>query len=263
MKLTTLLKVLSERCEAKVRNRFAVILMAFLLLSGISLFAEVYLGVHLTEISKDKDSELPNYGLEILNIMADSPAEKAQLQVGDIIITLNKEKLYTANQLKAMLSNYSSNDLVTLEVIDKAAKINTVQVKLEAIPDKEMWELFDLENMEEKIEELIDQSKTFVFRIESQEDHVIGIEISPRKINPDSKGVEITNVLVNSPAHKADLQTGDVILKINNIEVNKANDVISAIQKVPVGHFLTIDFLRDNEGKQVKVQVVKRKTIFE
>ena len=221
-----------------------------------------YLGV-LTSKQLPSMSAKFNYGLRVDYLYPDSPLHKYKLKVDDLILSLNNEKLYTPNQLEVMLNNYTKEDVVEFIVANNADEIRNIKVQLKPIPNNGLWQEFDLSNLEERIEELIDQSKTFIFKIESQEDHVIGIEISPQKTNQDNKGVVITHVVAKSPAHKANLKSGDIIIKIDDKEIHKASEVIAAFQKTKAGNFVTIEILRDGNTFQTKVQVVKRKSIFE
>lgn len=56
-------------------------------------------------------------GLEITRVGKNSPAEKAELKVGDVIRKLNGEELKTRDELKAMLKEMSAGDELELDVI--------------------------------------------------------------------------------------------------------------------------------------------------
>lgn len=63
-------------------------------------------------------------GVIINNIAKNSPAEKAELQTGDIIIKLNNHKISNDKQLLSLLYEYQVNDVVTITVIRDAKEIN-------------------------------------------------------------------------------------------------------------------------------------------
>lgn len=229
-----------------------------MILSWISISAEVYLGVYLTEYDPELDfkEEFPDYGLKVYQVIKDSPAAEAGLQDGDIILQVGDKKLDNIDELEEILAKYQAGDSLTFIYLREGKTLKT-KVKL----DEKIQT--DKTNIEERIEDLLDRSRTYIFRIESQEDNVIGVEIAPLQENQENKGVEINKVLTNSPAARADLQKGDLIIKVQGKEVNSPSDLVNAIQKAKVESFITLDIKRQNELIQAQVQVVKRKSIFE
>jgi serine protease Do len=71
-----------------------------------------------------------------------------------------------------------------------------------------------------------------------------------------NRGVIITNVIENSPAAKADLQTYDIILAVNDIKVNNDNTLIGVLQEFRTGETIDIKILRDNDTiiKKMKLE---------
>lgn len=80
------------------------------------------------------------------------------------------------------------------------------------------------------------------------------------------KGAALSYVDPNGPAGKAGLKgmmrdrfgrifVGDVILKINSQEVNSLDDLYHELGKYRVGDSITIEYLRDDKKKKVKVKL--------
>ncbi len=65
---------------------------------------------------------------------------------------------------------------------------------------------------------------------------------------------DLPAVLPNTPASKAGIRGGDIILKINEIDLNEKNDLQSIVKEHAVGETITLTILRD--GKNEKVSVV-------
>lgn len=65
-------------------------------------------------------------------IVSGSPAEKAGLSNGDIIIAVNDRKIDSANNLSSMISRYSVGDSVKITYV-RDGKEKTVDVKLEEL----------------------------------------------------------------------------------------------------------------------------------
>ena len=73
------------------------------------------------------------------------------------------------------------------------------------------------------------------------------------KLNPDGKGMLITEVLADSPADKAGLKAKDVILKINGTEPTSLQEFREIIGLLKVGDVVTLEIRRDNKEEKVKV----------
>jgi len=63
-----------------------------------------------------------------------------------------------------------------------------------------------------------------------------------------SKGAVVTEVMTNSPAQTAGMQTGDIITDINGATINNANDVVNAIAFLRVDSKATIHILRNGKA---------------
>jgi serine protease Do len=64
-------------------------------------------------------------------------------------------------------------------------------------------------------------------------------------------------VLPDSPASKAGLQDGDVIVKINNDTIDKDHPLISLVTKFKVGDKVTLTYIRDGQTKTVSVTLAE------
>lgn len=63
------------------------------------------------------------------------------------------------------------------------------------------------------------------------------------------RGAVIVNVLKDSPADKAGIRPGDIVVTVNNKNVRNAQDVINQIGLVPVGDRINFNIIRD--GKKI------------
>ncbi len=67
-------------------------------------------------------------------------------------------------------------------------------------------------------------------------------------------------VVSGSPADKAGLQDGDVIIKINNTTLDKNNPLSSVVSDLGVGDNITITVVRDGKVKTLKTQLAEAPT---
>ena len=68
------------------------------------------------------------------------------------------------------------------------------------------------------------------------------------------KGVGIQGVEKDSPADKAGVQLGDILLKVNGKEVGSSLEVKEEVLKVDIGKQITLTVIRD--GKQLEIPII-------
>jgi serine protease Do len=71
----------------------------------------------------------------------------------------------------------------------------------------------------------------------------------------DVRGVVINSVAPGSPADKAGLKTGDVILQLNSKDVNDSNVLRNTVAGTAPGTTMTFTILRNGQQQQVPVQL--------
>ena len=100
----------------------------FLFVSG-----RAFLGVHLQDLNKD----LAEYfgvkedgGVLILKVSADTPAEKAGLKAGDVIVKFNDKNISNAGDVTKILADLKKGDKVDIQIIRHKNK-KTVKAELD------------------------------------------------------------------------------------------------------------------------------------
>jgi serine protease Do/serine protease DegQ len=78
-----------------------------------------------------------------------------------------------------------------------------------------------------------------------------------------SQGAVITAVQPKSPAAKAGLEPGDVVLSVNDKPVKTSQDIRNTIGLLPVGEEVALDILRRGETQTVKVEIAAPKIVQE
>lgn len=81
-----------------------------------------------------------------------------------------------------------------------------------------------------------------------------GINVKPYS------GVYISEVVVGSPADKANLQDGDIITEIDGNKITKAAEVFSIIAETPIGKQVNMKYIRDGAVKTARVKIEERPT---
>lgn len=96
-------------------------------------FGRPQLGVQV----HDLDSDLAEYfnvdeneGVLVIEVTEDSPAEAAGLKAGDVITTIDEEKIFDHEDLLDVLEDYDDGDIVTVHYVRKGKK-QKAEVELE------------------------------------------------------------------------------------------------------------------------------------
>ena len=92
-------------------------------------------GMPFHELPDDFDPELLGGGAIIMDVQEDSPAAKAGLAAGDVILSVDGKDLGEEVSLQEILEGYSSGDTVSLEVLKSFQETDSVSVQLGANDD--------------------------------------------------------------------------------------------------------------------------------
>jgi S1-C subfamily serine protease len=220
-------------------------------------------------------------GVRIEAVDDDSPASKAGLQTGDIVVELDGERVRSARHFSRLIQETAAGRSVSL-AITRAGKRQVVTVTPEARAfgfgfdgdqlQREITRgLRDIEprlrELEPKLRELEPRLREFRFNGPFDFD----FDALPRMTSPRGRlgvqlneltpqlaeyfgakngGVLVTSVTADSAAAKAGLKAGDVITSIDGDRVQRTEDVIDELREKD-GE-VTVGILRDKQESSVK-----------
>jgi serine protease Do len=156
-------------------------------------------------------------GALVGDVTANSPASKAGLQKGDIILAINGQSIDDANQLRLKIGVMNPNSTANLKVLRDGKTLN-VAVNLGEFPETE-------------------EQASNGAPGEQQNAGLEGVQVS--NLTPDdaaqlhaganTKGVLVQSVSPDSKAADAGLQRGDVIVQVNHRPVANTNEFRQAM----------------------------------
>ena len=73
-----------------------------------------------------------------------------------------------------------------------------------------------------------------------------------------TRGVIVTNVTADSPAEKADIKVGDIILRVDKYIINDDNTLIGVLQEFKTGDSLSLTIVRENQTISKTIKLEKR-----
>jgi serine protease Do len=149
---------------------------------------------------------------------AGSPAEKAGIKAGDVVLTVNGQPVKDARTLAQEISAASPGDKARLTVL-RDSRNKTIDVELAKMPDQEQQaNAGDAQQQQEQQP--------------GAEPH-LGLSIAPAKDVQGSggEGVVVLSVEPSGPAAQNGVQTGDIILNAGGGAVQTPADVRRAIDQ--------------------------------
>jgi serine protease Do len=180
-----------------------------------------YLGVTIQEVSPAIAKAVGLNGPEgalVSSVSADSPAAKAGLQTGDVILAMNGDSIAESNQLRMQVSMMTPDQSVKLKVF-RNGDIRDVTVQLAPLPGEKVERAgLQKDHSEEALQGVS------VEDMDAQTARQLGLPAS-------TKGAVVTNVDPSSPAASAGLREGDVIEQANRQPVANSDDLAQALKK--------------------------------
>ena len=210
-----------------------------------------YLGVNLREIDSDRAKELKlkeEAGVEITRVEDDSPAMKAGLKVNDVVLTYNGTRVEGMEQFSRFVRETPSGRDVKLQ-ISRDGNTQTVTARIGArkgplaisgmaVPRVEAPPMPPMPDLPRAI---------MMWRTSA-----LGIEAEALRgqfadFFGVKDGVLVRSVMKDTPAAKAGLKAGDVILKVGDTGVASPADVTSAIHSAKDKKSLPLVVMRDHK----------------
>jgi len=196
-----------------------------------------YLGVSVDRLSSQDRSDLGvTHGVWVTDVLADSAADKAGLREGDIIMTVDGEKIRIPRDLVDVIRAAKAGKKVMIR-IDRRGKEKEIQVVLgERRPFHGAKEL----NVPDGKGFLRSHGRGYLgVRLHDLDSDMAGYFA----VKADA-GALILEVVDKSPARKAGLKSGDVITRVDKTDISCARDVTGAIGEFSAGDEVDITVIR-------------------
>ena len=240
-----------------------------------------YLGILPVEINT---SNMSQYGLSaargvgISRVTEGSPADKAGLKKGDVIVQFEGEPVTSTRKLFRLIGEAAPEQTVRL-TISRGGAEQQVSVKLGQHEDASRA----LGALTPELRDRLFQPRTpqvrvtppnipnapnapQVFSYGFGNNRRVGItttQLTKQLADyfgvGDGQGILITSVGENSPASKAGLRAGDVITEVNGEKVENAGDFTRALNRKDDGE-VTLTIIRSKSRHTIKVTPERRQT---
>jgi predicted metalloprotease with PDZ domain len=220
--------------------------------------SKAYLGIYPGEVTSDIAASYgvkAGEGVVIEGVASNSPADEAGLRTNDVILKINELALTGPEEFRQQIAKFKPKDSVDLTFI-RGGQQKTIKVTLgerEAMefgwgsgtPAPQVFKKMFKGSGESEKER---RSKTAFAGIVTQE-----LSEGLAKYFKVEKGALISEVVKDSPAEKAGLKAGDVIISIGKDEVEDPGDVREAIHDHKPGDAVDFAIKRDGNAQTISV----------
>jgi S1-C subfamily serine protease len=218
-----------------------------------------WLGVYTRTV----DSELAevftlavDQGAIVHSIVSGSPADESGLKVDDIITAVDGQPVTDASDLTELIRAHQPGDAVSLTVVRESGETK-IDVTLARSRERE---------------KRIERRRSFapqLFGMDKEERGYLGVMLTDLTDQlGDYFGVEngdgalVTEVEADSPAEKAGLKAGDIIVSVGGTKATSSRDVANTVAEAEPESELSISVVRDREEKTLTATVGKSEAEF-
>ena len=213
--------------------------------------------------------------VEIVDVEHESPADLAKLEKGDIVLEFEGDRVTSTEMLAEEIRMHKPGDDVDIK-IERDGKSMDVKVKLGEFSEKDIMREFQFKFPRLFAPERVkpvpmpDFEDSKLFRWVGGMQNYIGVslqeltsELSEHFGVKEGRGLLVAKVLEDSPAEKAGLRVGDVIVKADGERVERVNVLQRLIRDKDKGEKISIEYLRDKKKKTVVIEVETEEREFE
>ena len=215
--------------------------------------ARGYLGVTVRELTPDLAQGFglatSTKGALVEQVMPKTPAAKAGIKVGDIVVGVNGKAVEVPGQLTRSVAAVAPGSKVTLTVLRDAKKLD-VEVAVAQRPDEEMLARGEAPE-EGEGGAAAPEAKGPKLGVRLQ---ALTPEVA-RELKIDGEGVLVAEVSADGPAAAAGMQRGDVIVEVNRQAVSKPDQVARIVSKAKPGDVVLLRVRRGPNATFVPVRI--------
>lgn len=242
------------------------------------------LGVRLVEVDQEAVTRLKlkeEKGALVTEVLKESAAEKAGIKEDDVILKFQGESILTAAQLSRLVRDVPSGRKVDIDLVRAGAPVKVVAT-IATIKNGDgsgrgmkMPELADLDRLDERMGELRWKSeegpeRAFNFRLDENGPAVMHLNplrrgrlgIAYNEIDgqlakyfkaPGETAILVESVVEGSPAEKAGVKAGDLLIKLGGATVKDSSNLMAAVHGLESGKATPLSVWRD--GRSVDLSV--------
>lgn len=235
---------------------------------------EAWLGVYTQTLTAELREGL-NYngsGALVSRVVEGSPAERAGVQKGDVIVGLGSATVASSDDLSRAVGKTRVGQAVSVAVVREGAR-RSLSAKLASRPSEELeWSESPMAPEAPGIKgdgdfEFMLDDLAPGFAMFGSGRGRLGVRVE--NLNPDlgayfgvptGKGALVVEVMKDTPAERAGLKAGDVITKAGDSKVEDSGDLVRALRDADKKVSLTV--MRKNASRTIESELRESPRVF-
>jgi serine protease Do len=250
-----------------------------------------YLGVGVLDVDAERAKALKlkeETGVEVTNVTAGGPAEKAGIKAGDVVLAYNGQPVEGIEQFQRLVRETPAGRQVKVKLWRNGAAITLTaavearkSVSIEDAIEGGLGRAWDMQNLAQEAAALSQSVQAMpmpamppmppmpAFDMPSivivTPSRRLGIEGEGLGDEPQfaeflgvKSGVLVKSVLKNSAAEKAGIKAGDVITRIGDARVSNSQDITSTLRANRHTQTFAVTVVRNKKEMQVTVTIEDR-----
>ncbi|MDQ1362555.1 MAG: serine protease Do, partial [Pseudomonadota bacterium] len=182
-----------------------------------------WLGVQIQAVTLDLAE---SFGLKkpvgalVAQVIDDTPAEKAGIRAGDVIVQFNGEDIEDSSSLPPLVGRVAVGTVARIKIL-REGKYKTLDVTIEKLPSGER------------------QAESRKPSLNNR----IGVEVADLDKSERAglkRGVRVVRLATSGLGYQAGLRAGDVILQIDRVDIKSAADFRERVAGLPVGRMIPL-----------------------
>lgn len=219
-----------------------------------------YLGVSIAEVDANRARDLKlkdSYGVEITRVEEGSPAEKAGIKPGDVVLEYNGQRVEGMEQFGRLVHETPAGREAKL-VVSRGGTTQVIAATLATRKLRAVGGLHEIVPPNIEIPEIRIPDMPQIFT--TLRSPMLGVEAESLGTQLAGyfgvkEGVLVRSVVKDTAAEKAGIRAGDVITKVDGNEVTTPNELAGAVRAATSKRTFTIDLVRDHKEMTVGVTI--------
>jgi serine protease Do len=184
------------------------------------------IGTNVQTITPELASALSlpqDWGVVVSDVHPNSPAQKAGLRIGDVVLTVNGKTMENGRQFNVNIYAHRVGELVAVEVLRKSGKTS------------HQISIVERKGDELQLAELVDPERNLISKL-----GILVIELNPQilRMLPDLRrksGLVVAAGTSDNPYWKERFRPGDVIYAVNGTPIINLADLRAAVGRLKHG----------------------------
>lgn len=175
-----------------------------------------WIGVTIQELTPELAQQFglqKSYGALVSDVSKDSPAARAGIARGDVIVGFNGKEIKDVNSLRNLVSQSKAGSTIVLKILRNGTEL-TVRVTIDELPREVAEAVPDAQPANATARVF---TGLVVVDLTKEINRQLGFD-------KDEKGVVVVRVEPGSPADEAEIKKGDIIKEINKKEIGDRED---------------------------------------